>query len=260
MSKNLELIQDLIEQARQITYHNKQRDAVHKRAEMLVRKIFGNDTHYLELLNGIRYSPGVWSTASPDSVFERAFNSGKNELLNLLDVMVEDIQLDTTTYEHKNLNSNSAILSRRIFIVHGHNEEMKLAVARTIEKLKLEPIILHEQPNKGRTIIEKFADSSDVTFAIILLSADDIAYKKTDEQNNAKYRARQNVIFELGYFIGKLGRERVFALHEVEDNLEIPSDYNGVLFVPFDKPGKWQFDLVRELKALGISVDANHVL
>jgi predicted nucleotide-binding protein len=137
---------------------------------------------------------------------------------------------------------------------------MKLSVARTIEKLGLNPIILHEQPSKGKTIIEKFTDNSDVTFAIVLLSADDIAYNKNEKPEAAKFRARQNVIFELGYFIGKLGRDRVLALHEQQSDFEIPSDYSGVLFVPFDRAGKWQFDLVKELKALMINVDANNIL
>ena len=260
MDNRLELLQSLVEQANQISYHNKQRDAVHKRAEMLLRKIFGNGTHYLDTLKAIRYSPGAWTSNSPDSYFQDAFNRGKAELLNLLNVIIEDIQLDATTNENETISSSSVNLSKRVFIVHGHNEEMKLAVARTIERLKLEPIILHEQPSKGKTIIEKFTDYSDVAFAIVLLSADDIAHSKADEQSTGKYRARQNVIFELGYFIGKLGRERVFALHEVEKNFEMPSDYSGVLFVPFDKAGRWQFDLVRELKSLNMPVDANHIV
>lgn len=260
MSKNLELIQDLIKQAEQIAYRNGQRDAVEKRAEMLLRKIFGDNTHYLKSLKGIRYSPGIWTTGTPDSVFENSFNSGRKQLINLLNVVAEDIQLDTTINETESKTKSINNTSKNVFIVHGHNEEMKLAVARTIEKLKLTPIILHEQPNKGKTIIEKFTDNSDVSFAIVLLSSDDIAYKKKDKPETAQYRARQNVIFELGYFIGKLGRERVIALHEIERDFEIPSDYSGVLFVPFDNNGKWQFDIVRELKAIGVQVDANNIL
>ncbi len=260
MSKNLELIQDLIKQAEQITYHNGQRDAVEKRAEMLLRKIFGNNTHYLKSLKAIRYSPGIWTTGTPDSVFENSFNDGKKQLINLLNVVAEDIQLDTTINETESKSERLKNNSKNVFIVHGHNEEMKLAVARAIEKLKLTPIILHEQPNKGKTIIEKFTDNSDVAFAVVLLSSDDIAYSKKNKPETAKYRARQNVIFELGYFIGKLGRERVIALHEIVSDFEIPSDYSGVLFVPFDNNGKWQFDIVRELKAIGIQVDANNIL
>lgn len=260
MNKNIELIQDLIKQAEHIAYRNGERDAVVKRAEMLIRKIFGNETHYLKDLKSIRYSPAIWSTGSPDSSFESSFNSGKKQLLNLLNVVAEDLQLDNVINEPKEINNGVVSDSRNVFIVHGHNEEMKLSVARTVEKLKLNAIILHEQPSKGKTIIEKFTDNSDVTFAIVLLSADDIAYNKNNSPETSKFRARQNVIFELGYFIGKLGRDRVLALHEIESDFEIPSDYSGVLFVPFDKSGKWQFDLVKELKAIGVSVNANDIL
>jgi Predicted nucleotide-binding protein containing TIR -like domain len=258
---NLELIEDLIKQAEQIAYRNGKLDAVGKRAEMLLRKIFGDNTHYLKSLKDIKYSPSMYFSTTPDGVFEISFNKGKQELLNLLNVIAEDLKLDATINLNKSVNSRDKLPnSKNIFIVHGHNEEMKLAVARTIEKLKLNAIILHEQPSKGKTIIEKFTDNSEVVFAIVLLSADDIAYNKKEKPENAKFRTRQNVIFELGYFIGKLGRERVLAVHEIENNFEIPSDYSGVLFVPFDKSGKWQFDLVKELKALGVNVNANDIL
>lgn len=256
---NSELIEDLIKQAQEIEYRNGKRDAVSKRAEMLIRKIFGNDSHYLKSLKSVSYSPKLFFSSTPNEVFEDHFYSGKEEFLNLLNVILEDIKLDETINPAIN-KENNIFNNENIFIVHGHNDEMKISVARTIEKLKLKAIILHEQPSKGKTIIEKFTENSEVGFAIILLSADDIAYSKNDKPDNAKFRARQNVIFELGYFIGKLGRERVLALHEYVDNLEIPTDYSGVLFVPFDKAGKWQFDLVKELKALNINVNANDII
>lgn len=257
--ENSKLIEDLIHQAKEIEYRNGKRDAVSKRAEMLVRKIFGNDSHYLNSLKSISYSPTLFFSSTPDEVFEDHFYSGKEEFLNLLNVILEDIKLDETINLTGN-QDNKIINSDNVFIVHGHNDEMKISVARTLEKLKLKPIILHEQPSKGKTIIEKFTDNSEVGFAIVLLSADDIAYSKSQKPEDAKFRARQNVIFELGYFIGKLGRERVLALHETIENFEIPTDYSGVLFVPFDKAGKWQFDLVKELKALNINVNANDII
>lgn len=260
----IQIIEEVIEQAKEIEYRNGQLDKVQKRAEMIIRKFFGETSHYIKSLNNISYSPMMWTSGTPDSVFSNRFYDGKDELLNLLNVIKEDVSLDikinpskTTTAPKsktkKDLNSN-------IFIVHGHNEEMKQSVARTIEKLELKPIILHEQASKGKTIIEKFTDNSDVLYAIVLLSADDIAYSKSSEPESAKFRARQNVIFELGYFIGKLGRERVLALHQNVENFEIPSDYNGIVFVPYDDAGKWQFELVKELKAIGVKVDANNVI
>ncbi|GAJ22407.1 unnamed protein product, partial [marine sediment metagenome] len=113
---------------------------------------------------------------------------------------------------------------------HGHNEDKKNTVARYIEQLGLKAIVLHEQPNKGRTIIEKFEDFSDVSFAIVLLTADDLGCdKESFKSNDFKYRARQNVIFELGFFVGKLGRQKVCALYE--EGVDVPSDYKGVISI-----------------------------
>mgnify|MGYP001611856126 CR=1 FL=1 len=141
----------------------------------------------------------------------------------------------------------------KVFIVHGHNSSAKEAVARTIETLGLSPVILHEEPNQGRTIIEKFTDCANVAFAIVLLTADDCLISATEK--TPKPRARQNVILELGYFLGKLGRERVCILYE--NGVEIPSDYTGVVYTQLDTGGKWRFDLSKELKAAGYQIDAN---
>nr|VFJ60913.1 MAG: Predicted nucleotide-binding protein containing TIR-like domain-containing protein [Candidatus Kentron sp. DK] len=145
---------------------------------------------------------------------------------------------------------------RRVFVVHGHNHGIKEAIARFIEKLGLEPVILHEKPNAGRTIIEKFSDYSDVHFAVVLLTADDEGKIKGASAEH-RARARQNVILELGYFLGKLGRARVCALYE--NGVEIPSDYQGVLFVPLDSGEGWKTSLVRELKSASFPVDANRI-
>jgi len=145
----------------------------------------------------------------------------------------------------------------RIFIVHGHDEEAKQSVARCIDKLGYEPVILHEQPNRGQTVIEKFEEFADVGFAVVLLTPDDVGASKK-APDNLLNRARQNVIFELGYLIGKLGRHRVCALHR--SDLELPSDYSGILWVNMDSEGAWRFALVREMKAVGLEVDSNRLL
>jgi len=260
MGKETELIKDLISQAEAMTYQEGS-DAIMKRADMLVRKIFGQDSEYINNLSEIGYSPIIWSTSTSDEVFKQRFYSGKRELLNLLNVMLEDLTLDEKI--KVNPNSDSATLSQNsnVFIVHGHNEEMKQHVARIITQLGLNPIILHEQASQGKTIIEKFGHySKDIAFAVCLLSADDIAHSKDEDSTKSRFRSRQNVIFELGFFIGKISRSNVLAIHELVENFEIPSDYQGVLFIPYDSDGKWKFDLVKELKAAGIEVDANKII
>ncbi|MBI5684048.1 MAG: nucleotide-binding protein [Verrucomicrobia bacterium] len=147
--------------------------------------------------------------------------------------------------------------AKKVFVVHGHNDALKTAAARLLTKLQLEPIILHEQPNKSRTIIEKFLDYSDVAFALVLLTADDWGGLVNGPPESYNRRARQNVILELGFFIGRLGRERVVAIYEA--GVEIPSDYSGVLFIPFDSGGIWQYQAAKEMKAAGIKIDMSHI-
>jgi predicted nucleotide-binding protein len=145
-----------------------------------------------------------------------------------------------------------------VFIVHGHDEGAKESLARFLTKLDLNPIILHEQANEGRTIIEKFENhASSVGYAIVLITPDDIGYIK-DKPEKAKPRARQNVIFELGYFIGRLTRRKVCALYK--EGVEIPSDYQGVLFIPMDSNGAWKLQLAKEMKNIGLKVDMNKAI
>jgi predicted nucleotide-binding protein len=142
---------------------------------------------------------------------------------------------------------------KTIFLVHGRAEVAQQSVARFLEKLKLNVIILSEQPNKGRTIIEKFEQHSDVGYAVALLTPDDKG--QLADEGTPKFRARQNVILELGYFIGKLGRSNVCALHV--DGVELPSDLHGIVFVSLDPSAGWKLKLATEMKAAGMDIDLN---
>ena len=148
-----------------------------------------------------------------------------------------------------------AFLSQKIFIVHGHDEGARQTVARFIDQIGYEPIILSEQANQGRTIIEKIEAHGDVGFAIVLLTADDVGGKSADA---LLPRARQNVLLELGYFIARLGRNRVCTL--AKGDLEIPTDFAGVVWEAFDEGGAWKSALARELKAAGFELDWNKVM
>ena len=147
--------------------------------------------------------------------------------------------------------------SNRVSVIHGHDEAARETVARFLEKLDFQPIILYEQANKGRTIIEKFEEHADVPFAVVLLTPDDVG-KLKNEESDLKPRARQNVILELGFFLGRLGRDRVCPL--VKGDVETPSDYDGVVYTKLDGAGAWKMKLVQELKAAGFGVDANRVV
>lgn len=146
--------------------------------------------------------------------------------------------------------------ARKVFVVHGHDEGAREAVARFLERLDFETIILHEQANQGRTIIEKIEAHGDVGFAVVLLTPDDVGGLKDGELSP---RARQNVLLELGFFIGALGRSRVCALKR--GDVEIPSDFGGVVYEPYDAGGgAWKSALGRELQAAGFEIDWNKVM
>jgi predicted nucleotide-binding protein len=148
--------------------------------------------------------------------------------------------------------------SNKVFVVHGHDGGAKEEVARFLSKLDVEPIILHEQPSRGLTIIEKLLANAEVGFAVVLLTPDDRGGVAEGAYENQQPRARQNVILELGYFVGKLGRERVCALYK--EGTEVPSDFQGVVFVPMDPGGAWRLTLARELKQVLPHVDMNKAL
>jgi predicted nucleotide-binding protein len=147
--------------------------------------------------------------------------------------------------------------TNKAFIVHGHDEAARETVARFLEKLGVQAIILHEQATQGRTLVEKLEHYADVDFAVVLLTPDDVG-AQADMADQLCPRARQNVVLELGFFVGKLGRSHVCALHK--GPLELPSDYLGVGYVPLDAGGGWRLQLAKELRTAGFAVDMNEAL
>ncbi|MFI5221309.1 MAG: TIR domain-containing protein [Bacteroidia bacterium] len=162
-----------------------------------------------------------------------------------LERLVEKLPLIDEDENIQSYTTTDKTFTNKCFVVHGHDEARKYEIARFIENdLRKRTIILHEQPNKGRTIIEKFEDYSKVDFAVALWTADDEGKSKTE--TDSKDRARQNVIFETGFFIGAIGRQNVIVLFE--DGVEIPSDYSGVIFIRL--AGNWKDDLRKEVDAI----------
>ena len=183
-----------------------------------------------------------------------------------LKALAEEVEMNPDFFTKKEISTKTerdnasplktgAKSGKKVFVVHGHDHTTKLNVARLLEKLELVPLILHEQANRGRTLIEKFEDYSDVAYAVVLLTPDDMGAANGGEPAP---RARQNVIFELGYFMGKIERNKVCALYS--KGVEIPSDHSGIIYVELDEAGAWQLGLAREMIAAGLDIDLNKLV
>ena len=253
-----ELLNSLLKELDQLSYRDETaRDALMKRGAMLLRRICGEKSHYVVELSRIWFYP-TYAPASDDAK-RSAWTSAVGQMRNLINTIKEEFELfDSAVKTDPADVSANLSASTSVFVVHGHDEELKQSVARTIELLGLDPVILHEKPNKGRTIIEKFDDYSNVNFAVVLLSADDVvrAIDRTDDS----YRARQNVIFELGFFLGRLSRDRVAAIYRPHENFEMPTDYSGVLFIEYDPGGSWRYKLAKELKTCNYVINVDAIL
>jgi predicted nucleotide-binding protein len=149
--------------------------------------------------------------------------------------------------------------TKKIFVVHGHEVGLRAIVARFLEQLGAKPVILSEEASGGRTVIENFEMHADVAYAVVLMTGDDRGGAKDTPPRQFKKRARQNVIFELGYFMSKLKRNKVCILYE--QDVEIPSDITGVIYVPYDASSDgWQIKMARELKKAELDIDLNRWL
>ena len=224
--------------------------------EMKVKRFisnkYGAKSLEMDKFNKTSFFIGVWGMNSTEEEIHRdAVNSCRNGLKTtkaILEAYLEELSEEVESTIQSQPQTSRDI--SKIFIVHGHDGELKEAVARILEKQDINPIILSEQANTGLTIIEKFEKNSDVGCAICLFTADDIG--RAEAATDDKPRARQNVVFEAGYFIGKLGRDRIIILSD--NGIEIPSDLAGVVYT---NTQNWQVELLKELKSMGYNIDFN---
>lgn len=256
---NTELLEQLKQDFKQLRFKDKYTlDRLSRRLKMLLSNIYGETSHNLRDFQTISFSPSIYYSGMPESISIEAWEAGKNKTVNLIDTIIEESEL----FPVNSIKSspNRIHFERdcsKVFIVHGHDSGAKETVARFVDKLGFEAIILHEQENSGATIIEKLEKHTDVGFAIVLYTACDVGNVKT-ETNNLKPRARQNVVFEHGLLIGKIGRENVVAL--VKDDVEIPNDLSGIVYETMDSSGAWKLKLAKEMRASGYDIDMNKVL
>lgn len=231
-----------------------------KSTEATIKNLFPNDMGHFDDFRKNSYSPFAISIGRDNtSVYRSAFQSGLKRAEGILQALIDEIR-DFWPDDAPPASATPPAPppdARKVFLVHGRDEAAKATAARFLEHLDLNPVILSEQPNGGKTLIEKFErEAKQVGYAIVLFTPDDIGGLQSADAQQA--RARQNVLFELGYFVGCLGRERVCILDV--PCVEIPSDLFGVAYVPFDPAGDdWKLKLIRELKNAGFVIDANKV-
>ena len=220
--------------------------------------VFGPGTDYGESFSYIDFGPN-W-IASPDHD-RYVYLEGLNEAYALIASLIEQIEVycdDPGSTQRGPVDEKAvAVDSKQVFVVHGRDQGALAEVKQVLSQLGLEPVVLQDQPNQGRTIIEKFEDYAQVGFAVVVCTPDDQG-KLAQGDAEPQLRVRQNVVFEWGYFIGKLGRDRVCAL--IKGGVEIHSDYDGVLYVEIGDNESWKVQLARELKGAGHDVDANKLL
>jgi predicted nucleotide-binding protein len=214
----------------------------------------GRDSDTLHKFREMRYHVGIWTGAPGEEERDaRYFAIRVKEAAALIDAAIYELGLSDSPDEGSHVAPTGPI-----FVVHGHNDARKYELMRLLDRtVDLPAIVLHEEANKGGTILEKFErHAQSASFAVVLLTGDDEG-RLRDTDRPLVPRGRQNVILELGVFIGLLGRERVVVLkdHDVEE----PSDLSGLMYIPLDDAGAWRTQLLKELGAAGIKVDHSRI-
>lgn len=247
LKKQLEQIDNLL----QLSYDDTEVDKWDNITEQVIIKAFGKPHENLKAYHDAKYVGEHW-VGMPVEAIQSNFIKRLHKRKSLLEGFVEQLEAFGSVGEPQPIVATRNLSSKKVFIVHGHNEQTKSELALILTRLGFEPIILHEQPSQGMTVIEKFEKHSDVGFAFILLTPDDKGCKK-EQVNNFLPRARQNVVFEFGFFVGKLGRNRVCCLYT--GDVELPSDLHGLIYLQFKSSvNEIQLDIVKELRAAGYEV------
>lgn len=222
------------------------------KTEVVVRSVFGEGSPIHRKLDEVRYSPGFWTENTDFAPYRRA---GVLEATTVLEAAKFEIEIAVDVMRPAATTGASGAPSTRVFIVHGQDDARKFELASWLQNITGEqPVILHQQPNGGQVLIEKLEEhGGGAGFAVVLLTGDDVGRAKSLDPADDQARPRQNVVFEMGFFFGLIGRERVAVLYEPE--VELPSDISGLVYTELDAAGGWKPKLASELNRAGIHVD-----
>lgn len=260
--ERLQKVKDEIAQLKELPRFSPEFEKWKRNCEVAIEKTFVAEKHYVDDFKAISYSPMMMFAGMSDSAYQRSYVSGLDSADSMLGSMIEEVKEywdeEVDAQATSRLTKKDLKNKEKVFVVHGRDEGPKNNVARFLTALGLTPVILDEQSDQGRTIIDKFEEEArDVEYAVVVLTPDDEGRLRNGDADLIA-RARQNVVFELGFFVGAFGRTNVCAI--VKGDLEKPSDYDGVVYIPYVDTEGWKMRLLRELKAAGFDVDANRVV
>lgn len=225
----------------------------------LLRRIFTTDEAVKEYEFWGVMSIGMYESSLSEKIADVYKDVDKK--IHRLDSIIERLELiplAVSASAPEQLQTGSISRSKKVFVVHGHDDVAKTNLEVFLHEVGLEPVVLHRQADQGLTVIEKFEKHSEVGYAFILLTPDEAAYlagdaQKPESERKIEWRARPNVIFEFGYFIGKLGRSRVCCLYT--GNVSLPSDVNGMIYKRYEKSiEEVGYSIIKDLKAAGYGV------
>ena len=221
----------------------------------------------LERFRGVNYHIGVWTGAPGEAEQDRRYFAGQvDEAVAIVEAAIFELEMLAESESSSRVAPNQVGAagssdSGTIFVVHGHDESAKYQVVRVLDKATdRDAVILHEQANNGATVLEKFEHhAGTAAFAVIILTPDDVGGTAPSKgaEPDLVARGRQNVIFEMGFFFGLLGRGRVAVLYE--SGVELPSDLNGLVYIELDPGGAWKIALAKELTAAGVAVNHSRI-
>lgn len=195
---------------------------------------------------------------SNENHFMKAYGRPYNAFIEslILDIRNDEFHFPPINKEVQDVKTIPEAKSNKVFIVHGHDGEVKYRTEAFLHKHGFEPIILHLKASGNRTIIEKLEKyTDDVGYGIVLYTPDDLGQVKPKASNGELgNRARQNVIFEHGYLMGKIGRENVATI--VKGNIELPNDISGIVYID---NADWEINLIRELQLANYTIDSKNI-
>lgn len=220
---------------------------------MVLRNVLGDASPLYASFTGVQYGLSIFSFDTPRSAWAQAQVAGVRQAVAILEAAKYEVDLSGGAPDPSSIGAAGQHGGKTVFVVHGHDDARKHEVARFLRAATgNEPVILHEQANAGGTVLEKFETyAADAGYAVVIATGDDVGRAVSADVDRP--RARQNVVFELGFFFGALRRARVALLFE--EGMEVPSDLAGLVRIPLDAAGAWKVLLAREMDGAGIGID-----